>query len=916
MGNKGQNPLDGTGDIRYFRLANGLAVFSVFLFGFFRGFAYIQRNDYGRAAYLLAFVLIAVVLLFLTFRTAGNTRSIALLAPLLIFAIYTAGSAVIGDFRQYFIVYLTLCIIAGMYFHPSSMLCFIILTNIVILCMLIGGVFLTGSGAAQTSESLTNWALAVCGSVFVYLITNFARSKTSASVKAENTFTTLMATTPNLIAMVDERNCITYISRPLAEFAHIKNPALPVGRPILDLFGEMPIKMMIAEILENKGSYENAKEIIHDGKSRHFKIVSDKLAGGSGGTFIDISDITSVVQSKLEAEAASRSKSAFLATMSHEIRTPLNAIIGLSEIQLQKKLPPETHEDLEKIYSSGSGLLGIINDILDVSKIEAGSFELIPVEYDTPSLINDTVQLNIVRIGSKGINFKLEPDETLPSRFWGDELRVKQILNNLLSNAFKYTQEGTVSLRIRWEPVESDAMLCFTVEDSGRGIKKEDLGKLFSEYSQLDTKANRKIEGTGLGLSITKKLTEMMDGTIAVESEYGRGSVFTVRLRQKIAERKPIGRTVAENLKTFQFRNDKRSRGKNLIRSYMPYGRVLVVDDVATNLDVARGLLLPYGLTVDCASGGREAVEKIRDEKMRYDLVFMDHMMPEMDGLEAVRVIRNEIDTEYARTVPIVALTANAIVGNEEMFLSRGFNAFISKPIDIMRLDTLLNQWVRDKQTEDILQQAEQLRAAMSLAEAELEAILIDTYGVKGIDFNAGVDRYGNEDGYMMVLRSYAVHTPELLTKLRSLSPETLPDYAVTVHGLKGASYGICAGEIGGQAEKLEHAARSGDYDTVSRENVNFIGKVEALLAELEQLLQNAAEKSPPRQRAAAPDKALLAKLLDAAKHFKSLVMEEVVSELEGYEYESGGELVAWLREELDNLEYEAIQKRLENTGR
>jgi CheY-like chemotaxis protein len=600
--------------------------------------------------------------------------------------------------------------------------------------------------------------------------------------------------------------------------------------------------------------------------------------------------------------------------MSHEIRTPLNAIIGLSEIEIQKELPPETHEDLEKIYSSGSGLLGIINDILDISKIEAGSFELIPVEYDTPSLINDTVQLNIVRIGSKSINFDLDLDETLPSRFYGDELRVKQILNNILSNAFKYTQEGKVTLSIRWEAQGEDAILFFTVQDTGRGIKKEDIHKLFAEYSQLDTQANRKIEGTGLGLSITQKLTAMMGGKITVESEYGRGSAFTVELLQRIADCRPIGPEIVKNLKTFRFRDNKRSRGKNLIRSYMPYGRVLVVDDVPTNLDVARGLMIPYGLTIDCASSGPEAIEKIRHEKMRYDAVFMDHMMPGMDGIEAVRIIRQEIDSEYAKTVPIIALTANAITGNEDMFLSKGFNAFISKPIDIMRLDTILNQWVRDKQSEETLQNAETLRSDKEDTPDEPEELAPANFDVEieGVNLEEGIARYEGEAAYLGVLRSYATHTPPLLEKLRSLAPETLPDYAVTVHGLKGASYGICADNIGRQAEGLEHAAKAGDYDRVRGENDAFIRQVEAALSGIQELLRSCAEGEPEKEQAAAPDPALLEKLLDASRRFKSTVMEEILLELEKYEYQSGGDLVVWLREQLDNLEYDAIRERLE----
>jgi signal transduction histidine kinase/CheY-like chemotaxis protein/HPt (histidine-containing phosphotransfer) domain-containing protein len=905
-----------TGDVLFYRWANRLAIFSIFLFGFFRGLDHAAQGAYKELAEMAVFVAITAFCLFLMISFIKNSRWLALLAPLVVFLSYTIGCVSIGSFRHYFIVYVGLCVLAGVYFQPWSIWRFICITNLIILGMAISGVFIgEDTEITRISTLFIDWIMALSASIFIYLITLFTQSKTNASAKAEDAFSTLMATTPNLIALVDELNCITYISKPLAEFAHIKNSALPVGRPILDLFGDMNVKMMIAEILNNRGAYEGTREILRNGEPRYFKIISNKLSGDNKGTFIDITDITSVVQAKLEAEAASRSKSDFLATMSHEIRTPLNAIIGLSEIEIQKDLAPDTHEDLEKIYNSGSGLLGIINDILDFSKIEAGSFELIPVSYDTPSLINDTVQLNIVRIGSKPINFELDVDETLPSQLYGDELRVKQILNNILSNAFKYTQEGQVTLYIRWEKQEGDAVLSFTVEDTGRGIKKEDLDRLFVEYSQFDTAANRKIEGTGLGLSITKKLVRMMGGIIRVESEYGKGSTFIITLRQRIDDEQPIGKKVVENLRSFRFRDDKRSRGKNLIRFYMPYGRVLVVDDVTTNLDVARGLMLPYGLTIDCASSGKEAIAKIREENMRYDAIFMDHMMPEMDGIEATRIIRNEIGTEYAKNVPIIALTANAIVGNEEMFLSNGFDAFISKPIDIMRLDTILNQWVRDKQTEESLRQAEMmLNENVKTLEGGEELISTNFKGftIEGLNLEAGIARYEEEKIYLDILRSYVLHTPELLEKLRGLSRENLPEYAVTVHGIKGASYGILAAEIGQQAEKLEHAAKAGDYDTVSGENGDFIEKVDALLSKIRELLQSTLEQGPEKKKAASPDSSLLEKLLDASKRFKPAVMEEVLSEIEQWEYESGGDMVTWLREQLDNLEYDAIRERLE----
>jgi CheY-like chemotaxis protein len=344
----------------------------------------------------------------------------------------------------------------------------------------------------------------------------------------------------------------------------------------------------------------------------------------------------------------------------------------------------------------------------------------------------------------------------------------------------------------------------------------------------------------------------------------------------------------------------------------MPYGRVLVVDDVATNLDVAKGLMLPYGLTIDCVLSGPEAIDKIRAGQVKYDAIFMDHMMPGMDGIEATRIIRQEIGTEYAKTVPIIALTANALAGNEEKFLVSGFNAFIAKPIDIMRLDVILNQWVRNRQNEETLWKAEQeQRESPPEPKAGEAAAFLREARVNGIDFEGGIQRYGGEDVYLRILRSYVVHAPELLEKLRGLSPETLPEYAITVHGYKGASYGICAAGIGKEAEGLELAAKAGDYEKVKAGNAAFIQDAEALLAALERLL-SAAVGTAEKQKAPAPDKALLGKLLDASKHFKPTVMEDVLLKLEQYEYASGGDLISWLREQLDNLEYDAIRERLE----
>jgi len=296
--------------------------------------------------------------------------------------------------------------------------------------------------------------------------------------------------------------------------------------------------------------------------------------------------------------------------------------------------------------------------------------------------------LNTIRIGDKPIEFKLLVDEKLPLKLFGDELRIKQILNNILSNAIKYTKEGFVKFKVDHTRMDNHVLLRFSIDDSGQGIKEEDQKKLFTEFVRFDAKNNYRTEGTGLGLSITKNLIDMMGGKIEVISEYGVGSTFIVTIKQKIANSEPIGALIVEQLCDFKRIKRLRSGEAGFEPKPMPHGRVLVVDDMKTNIKVASGLLSKYKLNIDSALSGNEVIDKITNGS-RYDVIFMDHMMPDMNGIEATQVLRK---SGYTGT--IVALTANAIVGTEEKFLEKGFDGFISKPIDLKKLDEILNKYI------------------------------------------------------------------------------------------------------------------------------------------------------------------------------------------------------------------------------
>jgi signal transduction histidine kinase/CheY-like chemotaxis protein len=566
----------------------------------------------------------------------------------------------------------------------------------------------------------------------------------------------------------------------------------------------MPVEQ-VSKLSMQRAFHQLYNPIVVEWEDRYFGIVTVKeLLDTSTRMSLAKQEAIIAEMRKTEiAEASNRAKSNFLAKVSHEIRTPMNAIMGITEIQLQEEeLPHASREAFEKIYNSSDLLLGIINDILDLSKIEAGKLVLNPYQYDITKLIHDTVHLNIMRYESKPIEFKLNVNENTPLKLIGDELRIKQILNNILSNAFKYTNEGIVTLSINYI---SNTTLEFIISDTGQGMTPEQVNKLGTEYSRFNMEANRETEGIGLGMNITWNLIQLMNGSLSIESAPGIGSTFTVRLPQQRFGSSLIGKEAAENLIHFNIDNSFDFTSIKKKRDFMPYGSILIVDDVETNLYVAKGLMTPYGLTIETVMSGLEAVEKIKNGH-NYDIIFMDHMMPKMDGIETTKIIRG-----YGYKKPIVALTANAITGQAEMFLENGFDEFISKPIDIRKLDIVLNKLVRDKYPAEVIEDARRQKADLDKR-------------------NTGKKQNSAIDSQLMEI--FTRDAEKAAAAIESLyeKEDELKNYIINIHSMKSALANIGESELSQTAKKLEQAGREADFNVISKETPLFLEKLRQVI--------------------------------------------------------------------------------------
>jgi len=389
-----------------------------------------------------------------------------------------------------------------------------------------------------------------------------------------------------------------------------------------------------------------------------------------------------VVEQKKELERLSNTRNSFFANMSHEIRTPINTIIGLNEMILREDISDEIAENAIHIQNASKMLLALINDVLDMSKIESGKMEIVPVQYETGAMFSELVNLVWIRAHEKKLEFKLDISPEIPSMLFGDEVRIKQIITNLLTNAVKYTQKGFISLTARSEVKENNkVLLTISVRDSGIGIRKEDMQRLFHSFQRVDEGTNAGIEGTGLGLSISHQLVEMMGGKITVDSIYQKGSVFTLQLEQDIIDNNPMGQM------DFMTRGSSHRRKKYKQIFEAPDARVLVVDDNEMNLLVAKKLLRETKIQVDLAKSGRECLELTKQHF--YHVIFMDHMMPDMDGVETLKRLQKQ-ENGLCREVPVIALTANVMGGAEQLYREYGFQSYLAKPISGSLLEAVL----------------------------------------------------------------------------------------------------------------------------------------------------------------------------------------------------------------------------------
>ena len=783
--------------------------------------------------------------------------------------------------------------------------------------------------------------------IFTLAIVSFLFIKNARLKKHfENLATTLTAiynTIPDLVFCMDTDLNFINCNRSYAEFSGFSELEI-VGKNDLEIYANAPDQRQVHKYMDDNRKVmderktvtveeigfrcDNSRIIL---KTTKTPLIQNNKIMGVLGISRDITEHRAAEEAALEA---SRAKSSFLAKMSHEIRTPMNAIIGMAELALREARLDIIYRHIYMIKQAGNNLLSIINDILDLSKIESGKLEILPDNYLFASLINDVISIIKMRAADSQLRFVVNIDSNIPNELFGDETRIRQILINVLGNAVKYTDEGFVSLSINGEFKENNTiLLSMDIMDSGRGIKEESINDLFNEYYQADITQNKSVECIGLGLAITAKLVKEMDGDINVYSEYGKGSEFSVRLLQKyvskekhacvhnpedkkalvfeyndiysnslvniidnlgvkcmIANNKAdfigkmennsfthvfissimyekcqdvlfkfkdsasiillteLGESIPTNsysilpipvhtisvanslndiIETFTFINED---NKTFVNFAAPEARIMIVDDIKTNLTVAKGLLQPYNMQIDLCKGGYEAIETLNFRD--YDLIFMDHKMPDIDGVETTKRIREMGEQKPSlANVPIIALTANALSGARDFFLNNGFNDFLSKPIDTVKLNSILDKWIPLEKRKS---PSEQVLDDNNDSEEFLKNLMIEGLDiVKGMELNGG-----SIELYWETLSVFYDDGLEIINELRNcLKESNFPVFVTHIHALKSALANIGASKLSENAKILEDAGKIADLTYIKMYIDPFLLKAEDLLNNLSKVL-------------------------------------------------------------------------------
>lgn len=654
------------------------------------------------------------------------------------------------------------------------------------------------------------------------------------------------------------------------------NPAMHIIFPELDSkwlgVGVEKLECFPMEIFASDGNWEfSIEESRYDARIKRMNDTRGKLCG----YVVTIMDVTAthnyieeILETRKQAESANKAKTDFIANMSHEIRTPMNAIIGFSELIKEESHGRKMYDFACDIQHASQNLLKIVNDILDLSKIESGRMELVEVEYSIRDMVDETLGIMRMAAVQHGLSLNLECDDTIPCKLRGDDLKIRQILINLLNNAIKFTNQGSVSLKVEQSPFRPGwIFLIFTVQDTGIGIKEEDMNRIFDDFSQVDSKRNRNVEGTGLGLAISRKMIHLMRGTIRVDSVYGEGSTFTVTIPQQVCDERPLAEVTRQT-------QEKEKENAPMFRA--EGYRILVVDDNLVNRKVALGMLKPYCCDLAEASSGPEAIDMVKAEK--YDMILMDHMMPDMDGVEATKIIRNQCGNN-GRTPIIVALTANAMQGSKEMFLRNGFQDFLAKPIDRKLMHAMLTKWIPGKYKEEVQEES----SGQDITLDDLSDVFLN-----GINIAEALKRHsGTLEEYLEILRLFYMDGKQKIKHLTELlKKKDWKNYRIEVHALKSASANIGADRLSTEAKEHEDAAAAENEEFITQNSDGLLEDYRNLLSEIRVVLKkkmNGEPDEPEVQRREIGTEDLENKLKEALhllETFKSKECAEIVNDL------------------------------------